>query len=71
MEFEEDEPYAANSELRYITLELMKIAEKKGATFDEMASAYVNNTFKLKKLIEERELPEKVLKTRKEPVTDE
>ena len=71
MEFEEDEPYAANSELRYITLELMKIAEKKGATFDEMARDYVNNTFKLKKLIEERDLPEKVLKTRKEPITDE
>ncbi len=71
MEFEEDEPYAANSELRYITLELMRIAEKKGTTFDEMASDYVENTFKLKKLIEERDLPEKVLKTRKEPITHE
>jgi len=71
MEFEEDEPYAANSELRYITLELMKIAEKKGASFDEMAADYVNNTFKLKKLIEEKDAPEKVLKTKKEPITNE
>ena len=71
MEFEEDEPYAANSELRYITLELMKLAEKHGTTFDEIAHDYVRNTFKLKKLIEEKDSPEKILKTQKEPVTHE
>ena len=69
MEFEDDEPYAANAELRYITLELMKIAEKKGTTFDEIAKEYLRNTFKLKKFIEEKDSPEKVLKTRKESIT--
>ncbi len=71
MEFEEDEPYAANSELRYITLELMKLADKRGASFEKMAGEYVDNAFKLKKLIEERDLPEKVLKTKKEPIIHE
>lgn len=64
MEFEEDGPYAANSELRYITLELMRLAEKKNVTFEQMADEYVKNTFHLKKLIEEKEFPEKTLKTK-------
>ena len=64
MEFEEDGPYAANSELRYITLELMRLAEKRSVTFEQMADDYVKNTFHLKKLIEEKEFPEKPLKTK-------
>ena len=71
MEFEESDSYSANSELRYITLELMKLAEKKGITFEEISGEYVKNTFYLKNLIEEKDLSEKVLKTQKEPVTHE
>jgi hypothetical protein len=64
MEFEDDEPYAANSELRYITLELMRLAEKRNISFEQMAQEYVKNTFHLKKLIEENEFPEKPLKSK-------
>lgn len=71
MEFEEDGPYAANSELRYITLELMRLAEKKNLPFSQMAEDYVKNTFHLKKLIEEKEFPDKALKVKKESVTHE
>ena len=71
MEFEEDEPYSANSELRYITLELMRLADKKNISFGQMAEEYISNTFHLKKLIEEKESPEKALKPEKESITHE
>ena len=71
MEFEEDEPYSANSELRYITLELMRLADKKNVSFGQMAEEYISNTFYLKKLIEEKESHEKDLKPSKESITHE
>lgn len=71
MELEEDEAYGANSELRYITLELMKLAMKRNVPFEEMAREYVGNTFCLRKAIEEKESPEKALKAKTESVTYE
>ncbi|MCX8196892.1 MAG: hypothetical protein N3G80_01070 [Candidatus Micrarchaeota archaeon] len=51
MEEEEDRQMAANSELRYITLELMKIAQKSGKSFDEVAEEFISNADKLQKMI--------------------
>ena len=42
-----------NTELRFLTLELMKIADKKGLTFKEIAIQYVNNVHLMQKLIDE------------------
>ena len=55
---EEENDYAANQEIRYISLELMKLAQKSGKGFDEVAREYMENTMKLQKLIsgEEEEL---------------
>jgi len=41
----------ANSELRYITVELMKIAAEEGKTFEQIADEYVRNVFVLKERI--------------------
>jgi antitoxin component of RelBE/YafQ-DinJ toxin-antitoxin module len=68
MDFGDDERYAANSELRYITLELMKLAQKKNIPFDKISEEYVRNTFHLKNAID-NESPEKALKARKESTT--
>lgn len=70
MEFGEDERYAANSELRYITLELMKLAQKRSIPFEQISEEYVQNTFNLKTAID-KESSEKALKTRKESITHE
>lgn len=43
---------STNSELRFITLELMKLAEKRGATFKEIAKEYVENVLMMQKLID-------------------
>ena len=51
MEGEDDGQMAANSEMRYIALELMKLAAKSGRSFDEVAEDYLRNTEKLQKLI--------------------
>ncbi|MCX8197992.1 MAG: hypothetical protein N3F07_02235 [Candidatus Micrarchaeota archaeon] len=48
---EEDGQNAANSELRFITLELMKLAQKSGKSFEEVALEYLRNTCLLQELI--------------------
>ncbi|MEM4634102.1 MAG: hypothetical protein QW275_03025 [Candidatus Anstonellaceae archaeon] len=48
---EEDTYNAANSELRFIALELMKIAQKSGKSFDEVAEEFLSNTLRLQQLI--------------------
>jgi hypothetical protein len=48
---DEGEDNSSNSEIRYIALELMRIAYKSGKTFDEVAEEYMKNTYKLQKLI--------------------
>ncbi len=43
---------SVNSELRYLTLELMKIAVQKGKTFKDIAHEFIDNVNYLSKLIE-------------------
>ncbi|VVC01609.1 Uncharacterised protein [uncultured archaeon] len=47
----EEEDSGANSEMRYIALELMKLAQKSGKTFRQVAKEYMGNTCYLQKLI--------------------
>ena len=52
MEGEEDgSQMAANSEMRYIALELMKLAASSGRGFDEVAKESRENAEKLQRLI--------------------
>jgi hypothetical protein len=50
-EEEGDSKGAANSEIRYMTLELMKLAQKSGKSFDEVAREYLENAEQLHKMI--------------------
>ncbi len=50
-EFDEWEE-SSNSELRYLTLELMKLAYRQGKRFEEVAAEYIRNVYLLKSLIE-------------------
>ena len=47
----EDEMISVNSEVRYISLELMKIASKEKRSFDEVASEYIRNVYHMHCLI--------------------
>lgn len=40
-----------NTEIRYITLELMKIAAQKGVKFDKIAKEYLQNAYLLHDMI--------------------
>lgn len=51
MEGEDDEAYSANSEMRYISLELMKLAQKSGKSFEQVACEYIANTARLQEMI--------------------
>jgi hypothetical protein len=51
MENEEDASSTANSEIRFITLELMRLAQKTGKSFDEIAAEFIMNTHKLQDMI--------------------
>lgn len=52
MEGEEDMPEnSGNSEMRYIALELMKLAQKSGRGFEEVAQEYIKNTARLAEMI--------------------
>lgn len=51
MESEEDMPSTANSEIRFITLELMRLAQKSGRSFDEVAVEFIENTLKMQDMI--------------------
>ena len=70
MEDEGDEGNGANSEMRYISLELMKLAQKSGKSFEQVASEYMENTARLQEMIiGEEEVPArrgKALKTRQQ-----
>lgn len=48
---DEDEVAQINSEMRYMTLELMKIASKKRKPFSHVASEFVQNVYRLKHAI--------------------
>ncbi|MEM4348763.1 MAG: hypothetical protein QXN37_04320 [Candidatus Anstonellaceae archaeon] len=62
---EEDKHMAANAEMRYITLELMKIAQRSGKSFDEVASEFIRNAEKLRRLIYSQDTPTVSLKAAK------
>jgi len=40
-----EELAGVNAELRYITVELMKIASQKNVTFEEIAAEYIDNVY--------------------------
>jgi hypothetical protein len=52
-----DEVAAINSEIRYLTLELMKLAAKEGKSFDQVTREYVQNTFNLYRVLTESQVP--------------
>ncbi len=49
----EDELVSANSEVRYISLELMKIASREKRSFEEVAKEFVDNVYYLHTLIKD------------------
>ena len=51
MDIEDDDSLSANSEMRYISLELMKLAQKSGRSFREVAAEYMKNTEMLQEMI--------------------
>jgi hypothetical protein len=52
MEEEEYSASAANSEIRFITLELMKLAQKSGRSFEDVANEYLKNGEKLQEMLQ-------------------
>ncbi len=50
----DDDRAAANSEIRYITIELMKLAARKKKPFAQMGYEFVSNTYTLEKMIRKR-----------------
>jgi len=58
MDIEDEDSLSANSEMRYISLELMKLAQKSGKSFREVAAEYMENTAMLQEMIiGEEEMP--------------
>ena len=51
-----DEVAAINSEIRFLTLELMKMAASQGKTFDQVTREYVQNTFNLYRVLTESQV---------------
>jgi|GEM_PF-2334111 len=49
----DDEIASINSEMRFITLELMKLAEKRKKSFKEVVNEFISNAFVLDKAIRE------------------
>ena len=49
----EEEIASINSEMRFITLELMKLAQKKRKSFKEVAGEFISNTYNLDRMIKE------------------
>jgi len=47
----EEELVGVNAELRYITVELMKIAAQRNVSFDEIAQEYIGNVYFLDKAV--------------------
>ena len=47
----EDEIASVNSEIRYITLELMKLASRRRTSFAEVANEFISNAYILENVI--------------------
>jgi len=59
----EEDPYCENSEMRYLVVELMKLAARKGTSFDFELAEFIDNTYKLREaLFDEHEISEEELK---------
>jgi len=54
----EEELVSVNAELRYITVELMKIASQRNVSFEEIAGEYVDNVYFLDRAIRRGRIPE-------------
>ena len=52
MEEEEDNTSAANSEIRFITLELMKLSQQSRRSFEEVAREYLENGERLQAMLQ-------------------
>lgn len=52
MEGLEDDRNGANSEMRYITLELMKLSAKRKTPFARIAAEFVGNTYRLAEMLQ-------------------
>jgi len=52
MDLEAAEEISANSEMRIITLELMKLAAKQKKPFHTVASEYISNVYLLKRMLD-------------------
>ena len=48
---EEEAEASINSELRFIAIELSKLAAQKGTTFDMELDEFIDNTYKLRQAI--------------------
>ncbi|MBI4399742.1 hypothetical protein HY570_03250 [Candidatus Micrarchaeota archaeon] len=47
----EEDIASINAEMRYITIELMKLAAKKNKSFDEIAREFIGNVYRLNRVI--------------------
>ncbi|MDO8340200.1 MAG: hypothetical protein Q7T16_06100 [Candidatus Burarchaeum sp.] len=54
----EEELVGVNAELRYITVELMKIAAQRNITFDEIAQEYIGNVYCLDRSVRKCKIAE-------------
>jgi hypothetical protein len=50
-----EEDYEINSEIRYLTIELMKLAYQNKKSFKQVSKEFVKNAFYLKELIKKLE----------------
>jgi hypothetical protein len=50
-----EEIISENSEMRFLVLELMKLAAKKGTTFELELSEFIDNTYKLREALFEEQ----------------
>ena len=50
-DMQEEELVGVNAELRYITVELMKIASQRNISFEEIAQEYITNVYFLDKTV--------------------
>lgn len=62
---DEDELAQVNSEMRFLTLELMKIAAQRKAAFGEVLDEFIGNVYTLERTIRKRTLKRSRRKAKK------
>ena len=50
----DEEQASANAEMRYLTLELMKIAAKRKSSFADVTNEFIDNVYSLEKLVQRK-----------------